>query len=67
MLAGIDVEREEPAGDVRKRITDAEGEIYDIKELFDAYARFGGMPMLADNIGNNTSATAIGNALVYLL
>ena len=108
-------QRESPAGGVRKRITDAGGETYDVKELFDAYARFGGMPMLADvgleidrvtvaldgvysaavindilerekrkgqrnitdpvllrkiilfladNIGNNTSATSIGNALV---
>ena len=108
-------ERKSPAGGVRKRITDEEGEIYDVKELFDAYARFGGMPMLADvgleidrvtaaldgvysaavindilerekrkgqrnltdpvllrkiilfladNIGNNTSATSIGNTLV---
>ena len=94
---------------------DADGEAYDPKELFDAYTRFGGMPMLADigleigrvtaaldgvysaavindilerekrkgertitdalllrkiimfladNIGNNTSATSIGNTLV---
>lgn len=108
-------ERKSPAGGVRKRIADAEGETYDVKELFDAYARFGGMPMLADvgleidrvtaildgvysaavindilerekrkdrrnitdpvllrkiilfladNIGNNTSATSIGNTLV---
>lgn len=108
-------ERKSPAGGVRKRITDTEGETYDVKELFDAYARFGGMPMLADvgleidrvtaaldgvysaavindilerekrkgqrnitdpvllrkiilfladNIGNNTSATSIGNTLV---
>lgn len=108
-------ERKSPAGGVRKRITDEEGEIYDVKELFDAYVRFGGMPMLADvgleidrvtaaldgvysaavindilerekrkgqrniadpvllrkiilfladNIGNNTSATSIGNTLV---
>lgn len=108
-------ERKSPAGGVKKRIMDADGEIYDAKELFDAYARFGGMPMLADigleidrvtaaldgvysaavvndilerekrkgqrtitdavllrkiimfladNIGNNTSATSIGNALV---
>lgn len=108
-------ERKSPAGGVRKRITDAEGETYEVKELFDAYARFGGMPMLAevgleidrvaatldgvysaavindilerekrknqrsitdpallrkiilflaDNIGNNTSATSIGNILV---
>ena len=108
-------ERKSPAGGVRKRITDAEGETYDVKELFVAYARFGGMPMLADvgleidrvtaaldgvysaavindilerekrkgqrnitdpvllrkiilfladNIGNNTSATSIGNTLV---
>ena len=108
-------ERKSPAGGVRKRITDTEGETYDVKELFVAYARFGGMPMLADvgleidrvtaaldgvysaavindilerekrkgqrnitdpvllrkiilfladNIGNNTSATSIGNTLV---
>ena len=108
-------ERKSPAGGVKKRIMDANGEIYDAKELFDAYARFGGMPMLADigleidrvtaaldgvysaavindilerekrkgqrtitdavllrkiimfladNIGNNTSATSIGNTLV---
>ena len=108
-------ERKSPAGGTRRRITDAEGEIYEERELFDAYTRFGGMPMLADvgleidrvtaaldgvysaavvndilererrkgrkmitdpillrkiilfladNIGNNTSATSIGNALV---
>ena len=108
-------ERKSPAVVFRKRITDAEGETYDVKELFDAYARFGGMPMLADvgleidrvtaaldgvysaavindilerekrkgqrnitdpvllkkiilfladNVGNNTSATSIGNTLV---
>lgn len=108
-------ERKSPSGGVKKRIMDANGEIYDAKELFDAYARFGGMPMLADigleidrvtaaldgvysaavindilerekrkgqrtitdavllrkiimfladNIGNNTSATSIGNTLV---
>ena len=108
-------ERKSPAGGVKKRIMDADGESYDAKELFDAYTRFGGMPMLADigleidrvtaaldgvysaavindilerekrkgqrtitdavllrkiimfladNIGNNTSATSIGNTLV---
>jgi predicted AAA+ superfamily ATPase len=108
-------ERKSPAGGVKKRIMDTDGEIYDAKELFDAYTRFGGMPMLADigleidrvtaaldgvysaavindilerekrkgqrtitdpvllrkiimfladNIGNNTSATSIGNTLV---
>lgn len=108
-------ERKSPAGGVKKRVMDADDEIYDAKELFDAYARFGGMPMLADigleidrvtaaldgvysaavvnnilerekrkgqrtitdaillrkiimfladNIGNNTSATSIGNTLV---
>lgn len=40
-------ERKTPAGDIRKRITDAAGEAYEPRELFDAYARFGGMPMLA--------------------
>lgn len=108
-------ERKSPAGGVKKRIMDADGEIYDARELYDAYTRFGGMPMLADigleinrvtaaldgvysaavindilerekrkgqrtitdavllrkiimfladNIGNNTSATSIGNTLV---
>ena len=108
-------ERKSPAGGMRKRITDTDGEPYDGRELFDAYVRFGGMPMLADvgleidrvtaaldgvysaavvndilererrkgrkmitdpillrkiilfladNIGNNTSATSIGNTLM---
>lgn len=108
-------ERKSPAGGMKKRITDADGEVYDERELFDAYVRFGGMPMLADvgleidrvmaaldgvysaavvndilererrkgrkmitdpillrkiilfladNIGNNTSATSIGNTLM---
>ena len=109
-------ERKSPAGGIRKRITDEDGEVYDVRGLFDAYVRFGGMPMLADigleidrvtaaldgvysaavvndilerekrkgqrtitdavllrkiilfladNIGNNTSATSIGNTLVH--
>lgn len=108
-------EKKSPSGSIRKRITDADGDVYDIRELFDEYARFGGMPMLADvgletervtaaldgvysaavvndilerekrkgqrmitdpvllrkiimfladNIGNNVSATSIGNTLV---
>ena len=108
-------ERKSPAGGMRKRITDADGEVFDARELFDAYVCFGGMPMLADvgleidrvtaaldgvysaavvndilererrkgrkmitdpillrkiilfladNIGNNTSATSIGNTLM---
>ena len=107
-------ERKSPAGGVKKRIMDDDGEVYDARELYDAYTRFGGMPMLADigleinrvtaaldgvysaavindilerekrkgqrtitdavllrkiimfladNIGNNTSATSIGNTL----
>lgn len=104
-----------PTGELRKRIYDSNGEIYDIEELFEAYLKFGGMPgiadvglvqdkvltlldgiystivvrdilerekrrgqkqitdsdllrkiimFLADNIGNNTSITSIGNTLV---
>lgn len=107
-------EQKSPAGGVKKRIMDDDGEVYDARELYDAYTRFGGMPMLADigleinrvtaaldgvysaavindilerekrkgqrtitdavllrkiimfladNIGNNTSATSIGNTL----
>lgn len=41
-------QRKSPTGQLRKRILDAEGESYDPKELYQAYARFGGMPMLAD-------------------
>ena len=41
-------ERKSPTGQLRKRILDTEGENYDTKELYQAYARFGGMPMLAD-------------------
>lgn len=108
-------EKKSPAGELRKRIYDAEGENYDPKELLEAYMKFGGMPgiadigldtdkvlalldgiystvvvrdilerekrrgqrqitdsellrkiimFLADNIGNNTSITSIGNTLV---
>lgn len=104
-----------PTGEMRKRIYDANGEFYDMEELFEAYMKFGGMPgiadiglvqdkvltlldgiystivlrdilererrrgqkqitdsdllkkiimFLADNIGNNTSVTSIGNTLV---
>ncbi len=41
-------ERKTLTGKMKKRISDAEGEVYDAKELYEAYARFGGMPMLAD-------------------
>ena len=108
-------DRKSPTGQMKKRITDANGEVCDAKELYEAYAKFGGMPMLADigleqdkvtaaldgvysavvvrdilerekrkgqrtitdslllrklmmfladNIGNSTSATSIGNTLV---
>jgi predicted AAA+ superfamily ATPase len=33
---------------MRKRILDSAGDSYNPKELYQAYARFGGMPMLAD-------------------
>lgn len=108
-------EKKSPTGALKRRITDQDGDIYDERELFNEYARFGGMPMLADvgleiervtaaldgvysaavvndilerekrkgrrtitdsillrkiimfladNIGNNVSATSIGNTLV---
>ena len=108
-------EKKSPTGALKRRITDQDGDIYDERELFNEYARFGGMPMLADvgleidrvtaaldgvysaavvndilerekrkgrrtitdpillrkiimfladNVGNNVSATSIGNTLV---
>lgn len=108
-------EKQSPAGELRKRIYDEEGDSYDPKELFESYMKFGGLPgiadigldtdkaftlldgiystavmrdilerekrrgqrqitdaellrkiimFLADNIGNNTSITSIGNTLV---
>ena len=41
-------ERKTLTGQMKKRITDDEGEVCDTKELYEAYAKFGGMPMLAD-------------------
>jgi len=41
-------ERKAPAGQMKKRIVDAQGEVCDGKELYEAYTKFGGMPMLAD-------------------
>ncbi len=37
-----------PTGEEKKRVYDANGEIVDTKELFDAYIRYGGMPGIAD-------------------
>lgn len=37
-----------PSGEVRKRILDENGESFEIRELFDAYIKFGGMPGIAD-------------------
>ena len=42
------VERSSLVGGNRKAAVDADGNAYDLRELFEAYARFGGMPMLAD-------------------
>ncbi|MCD8108962.1 MAG: hypothetical protein LUE14_02500 [Clostridiales bacterium] len=44
----IVTEKKTPSDTVRKRITDADGDVYDARELFGEYARYGGMPMLAD-------------------
>lgn len=41
-------DRKTLTGQTKKRITDTNGEVWDARELFDAYAQFGGMPMLAD-------------------
>ena len=41
-------ESKSPAGGLRKRIYDSDGEIYEPQELLDAYLRFGGMPGIAD-------------------
>ena len=35
-------------GKMKKRIKDSAGETFDPKELYEAYAKFGGMPILAD-------------------
>lgn len=37
-----------PSGEVRKRVLDENGESFEIRELFDAYMKFGGMPGIAD-------------------
>ena len=37
-----------PVGEIRKRVSDEEGNVYELKELFEAYMRFGGMPGIAD-------------------
>lgn len=57
-------ERRSPTGQLRKRILDADGESYDPKELYQAYARFGGMPMLAD-VGLETDKVAAALDGVY--
>ena len=38
----------DPLGVLRKKTVDSSGEIYDLRDLFNAYMRFGGMPGIAD-------------------
>lgn len=35
-------------GSTHKQVIDKNGEQYDLREIFDAYMRFGGMPGIAD-------------------
>lgn len=37
-----------PSGDLRRRIRGEDGEVYTVRDLFDAYMKFGGMPGIAD-------------------
>ena len=41
-------ERRSPAGEIRKRAYDSEGELQEWDELFEAYMHYGGMPGVAD-------------------
>lgn len=41
-------ERNSTLGGVRRQVFDKSGERYDLREVFDAYMRFGGMPGIAD-------------------
>ena len=54
-------EKKSPTGTLKRRITDQDGDIYDERELFNEYARFGGMPMLAD-VGLEISGVGILDA-----
>ena len=48
---------------VRRRLVDAEGERYELREAFDAYPRFGGMPGIAD-FGFNTDLAATPRSIL---
>lgn len=37
-----------PSGDLRRRIRGEDGEVYTVRDLFDAYVKFGGMPGIVD-------------------
>ena len=41
-------ETESALGGSRKQVFDEKGELYELREVFDAYMRFGGMPGIAD-------------------
>lgn len=41
-------ESESPLGDTRKQVYDKTGEHFELRNVFDAYMRFGGMPGIAD-------------------
>ena len=50
-------------GGMRKQVFDKNGENYDIKDVFDAYMRFGGMPGIADS-GLDQEKALILNPLI---
>lgn len=41
-------ETDSALGGTRRQMFDKSGERYDLREIFDAYMRFGGMPRIAD-------------------
>lgn len=57
-------QRRSPTGQMKKRVTDGQGEVYEVRELYDAYVKFGGMPMLAD-VGLETDKVSAALEGVY--
>ena len=50
-------------GKMRRRAYDAQGESYELRELFEAYLRFGGMPGIADVV---TDAVLLRKIILFL-
>ena len=54
-------------GGIRRQVFDKNGERYELREVFDAYMRFGGMPGIADVGLDEEKTMVLLDGILFLL